>query len=190
MDTMPSIQDRIEQFGITMEAVNVPENPHMMRDTMPEGSQHFHITLARPGVRPETMTTYFSVGPGIVDSWRDQSKPVPVQYRKGQEIARRYSFGRSGITVADKLERDRFRTWARSNFKPALRDVLDCLAREAADVENYGADFEGWAADMGADPDSRSAEKAFNTMREQARALACLFDTEEWRTLLFETEPE
>jgi hypothetical protein len=47
--------------------------------------------------------------------------------------------------------------WAHTQA-PTAGDVLDCLAMDAASVENARS-FEDWASELGYDADSRKAEK-------------------------------
>src|ERR1700690_1900550 len=56
---------------------------------------------------------------------------------------------------------------------PTLPEILDCLASDAATVENARS-FEDFAAELGYDPDSRAAEKTYNICRKQAMELANL----------------
>jgi hypothetical protein len=52
--------------------------------------------------------------------------------------------------------------------EPEAQDVLSCLVSDS-----YGLDqpFEDWASDLGYDPDSRKAEKIFNTCKKQTEKL-------------------
>lgn len=73
------------------------------------------------------------------------------------------------------------------NGPPELVDVLDALAAEAAIAEEADG-FEGWAAQMGFDPDSRRAERAYRAEVRQARLLRELLGEPRYRQLLWETE--
>ena len=71
--------------------------------------------------------------------------------------------------------------------EPTAASVLDCLASDAAGVENARS-FEDWCGDYGYDTDSRKAENIFKACEKQAEKLknflgddlykACLYDTE------------
>lgn len=54
-------------------------------------------------------------------------------------------------------------------IEPDFVDVLYSLARDA-DVLNF-SDFEGWASEMGYDPDSRKAEKTYRACMDIAERL-------------------
>jgi hypothetical protein len=72
--------------------------------------------------------------------------------------------------------------------EPELADVLDCLASDAASIEN-APNFEDWASELGYDTDSRKAEKTFKVCQKQAEKLRQLLYTDEaYRNLLFNTE--
>lgn len=72
--------------------------------------------------------------------------------------------------------------------EPTLADILDCLASDAAGIDN-ARDFEDWCAELGYDPDSRKAEKTFKVCEKQAESLKRLFG-EDFKTLLYETGRE
>ena len=54
--------------------------------------------------------------------------------------------------------------------KPKIDDVLDCLANDAAGVEN-ARNFEDWASEYGYDTDSRKAYGTYQILGEQAKQL-------------------
>lgn len=58
--------------------------------------------------------------------------------------------------------------------EPTAEEVLECLAMDAAGIENVFS-FEDWCAEYGYDSDSRRAEKIYN---------ACLRQTEKLRKFL------
>ena len=69
---------------------------------------------------------------------------------------------------------------------PKAADVLDCLASDAASIENARS-FEDWCSDFGYDTDSRRAERTFKTCERQAHKLKQflgpdLYDTLPWNT--------
>lgn len=70
---------------------------------------------------------------------------------------------------------------------PRPEDVLDCLASDAADVEN-NTSFEEWAKDLGYDPDSRRAERVYRACLREAARLRRFLGAEKYHQLLWETE--
>jgi hypothetical protein len=54
------------------------------------------------------------------------------------------------------------------DHEPEAHEVLSCLVSDS-----FGADedFEGWAANLGYDPDSRKAEKIWHAVRAQTKRL-------------------
>lgn len=158
--------------GFTMESTPVPENPNMESD-MVSGSRHYHVTLRRGDA---AMTTYFSVGPGVVEQWARKHAPAPMRARLARVPSRSVD---GSAALADAAER----------YRPAVVDVLDCLASDAASVE-CARDFQDWAADMGLDADSRRAERTYNLCREQSRRLRDLLGTDLFESLLYDTERE
>jgi len=71
--------------------------------------------------------------------------------------------------------------------EPKIDDVLDCCAMDSAGIENARS-FEDWANEYGYDPDSRKAEKTYNTCEKQANKLKNLLDYELYEQLLWEVE--
>ncbi|MGA9884441.1 MAG: hypothetical protein WBQ34_12045 [Candidatus Acidiferrales bacterium] len=69
---------------------------------------------------------------------------------------------------------------------PTAADVLDCLASDAASIDNARS-FEDWASDFGYDADSRKAEKLFKTCEHAAKRLRS-FMGDEYESLLYNTE--
>lgn len=70
---------------------------------------------------------------------------------------------------------------------PKIDDVLDCLANDAAGVEN-ARNFEDWAGDYGYDADSRKAEKTYNECKKQAQELRDLLGGDLYQTLLYDVD--
>jgi hypothetical protein len=70
---------------------------------------------------------------------------------------------------------------------PTVEDVLESLASDAAGYEN-AREFEDWASEYGYDTDSRSAEKTFNAVKEQAEQLKSLLGEAAYKELLWKTE--
>jgi hypothetical protein len=68
--------------------------------------------------------------------------------------------------------------------------VLDCLASDAAGVQN-ARDFSDWCAEYGYDTDSRKAERTYKACQRQAASLQRLLgSTAAYETLLFNTDRE
>jgi hypothetical protein len=70
---------------------------------------------------------------------------------------------------------------------PDVASVLDCLASDAAGVDN-SRDFEDWCSEYGYDIDSRKAERTFKTCERQALKLHKFLGDSAYRTLLWDTE--
>lgn len=71
---------------------------------------------------------------------------------------------------------------------PKVDDVLDCLAMDAAAIENASS-FEDWCSEYGYDTDSRRAERIYNVCRREAKRLKQFIGNDAaYRTLLFDTE--
>lgn len=69
---------------------------------------------------------------------------------------------------------------------PTVEDILDCLASDAARVENARS-FEEWASECGYDPDSRKALKTYETCVKQANELKSFLGIQ-YQILLYGTE--
>jgi hypothetical protein len=70
------------------------------------------------------------------------------------------------------------------DHEPTLIDVLDCLASDAAGVEN-GVSFEDWCADYGYDTDSRKAERIYKACEREAEKLRNLLGDNLYQELLW-----
>ena len=71
--------------------------------------------------------------------------------------------------------------------EPDAEDVLDCLASDAAGIENT-RNLEEWCGEYGYDADSRKAEKTYKLCQKQAKDLKRFLGEEAYKTLLWETE--
>lgn len=69
---------------------------------------------------------------------------------------------------------------------PTDEEVLDCLASEAAGVENAQG-FSDWCSEYGYDTDSRKALKVFQACEKQAEKLKAFIGAD-YRGLLFDIE--
>ena len=76
---------------------------------------------------------------------------------------------------------------------PSLEDVLDCLASDAASVENCD-DWVAFAFEMGMNTETekefREAESTWYVIEEQAGSLRLLLGDKGYEALLYETERE
>jgi hypothetical protein len=71
--------------------------------------------------------------------------------------------------------------------EPTADEVLDCLASDAAGVENT-SDFEDWCSDYGYDADSRKAEKIYKACVHQSERLKTFLGDDLYEQLLWNTE--
>lgn len=71
--------------------------------------------------------------------------------------------------------------------EPEARDVLDCLASDAAGYDNAG-DFGNWCSEYGYDGDSRRAERIYRTVKAQAGRLRAFLGEVGYERLLYRTE--
>ena len=67
--------------------------------------------------------------------------------------------------------------------QPTAAEVLDCLASDAAAVENVST-FEEWCGEYGYDVDSRKAEKTFRSARKQTQRLRTFMGESDYQDLL------
>ena len=70
---------------------------------------------------------------------------------------------------------------------PTIADVLECVALDAAGVENAKG-FEDWAAEYGFDTDGRKAERTYKACLAQTAAFELLLGLDAMHELMFETE--
>ena len=70
--------------------------------------------------------------------------------------------------------------------EPELGDVLDCLASDAASVDNADT-FDAWAAEYGYDTDSRRHERTYKTCVRQRDRLRAFLGEDQYQRLLWNT---
>jgi hypothetical protein len=71
--------------------------------------------------------------------------------------------------------------------EPTAEEVLDCMASDAAGVENAQS-FDDWCSEYGYDTDSRKALRTFNTCKRQGERLRRFLGVSAYNDLLWETE--
>lgn len=176
----------IAEHGLTMTSEPVPENPNMSDPT--KGMRHFYCTISAPSIKTKwsvssavdegdtipflvEMKTYYSVGPGIVESWLREHGPW-----SGRQLLK---------TAPRCVDAATFIETHGKKYRPELADVLDCLA-----MDTCGADesFEDWAGELGYDADSRKAEAIYRACQDNARQLRNLLGHEALETLVFKME--
>lgn len=80
----------------------------------------------------------------------------------------RVSINRGGFVDGPYREMETYFSQGKGHVNvPDLRDVLDCLASEAAGYENART-FEDWAEEYGYDTDSRKAERTYHAIQGQS----------------------
>lgn len=77
--------------------------------------------------------------------------------------------------------------YAHHGREPEVAEVLDCLASDAAGIEN-ARDFSDWCSEYGYSDDSRKAERIFKVCKEQARQLRRWLGDGPYDDLLWNTE--
>lgn len=102
----------------------------------------------------------FAPGTYLGENWAPPVKQLTVYFSKG--------YGHNGA-------------------EPTADEVLDCLASDAASIENARG-FEDWASDLGYDPDSRKAEKIFKACERQTAKLKAFLGEDRYQELLWEVE--
>lgn len=128
-----TLQQIIDQLGLTMTAKWTDRNPHMANS-----DQMDHWRCSIRNFNRQSMRVFFSKGYG----------------HHGKE--------------------------------PDLAEVLECLAMDAAGIENAGG-FEEWCSEYGYETDSRRALKTFNATSRQADSLKRVLG-HLYQTALFELD--
>ncbi len=160
---MTTIQEFIDEQQVTAEIVPAPTNPNM--EGMVEGSYHFHATIK--GSHGQ-MNTFYSVGPGIVEHWVTERRGKTAR----QEVA---TFG------------EQRRLSLAKQYRPAVADILDCLAGDAGCIENSPA-FNDFCDDMGYDTDSRKAKRTHEVILEQSAKLRSILGAVPYAQLVEDIE--
>lgn len=163
-DNAYTIHDFIREMGLTMHCVQVDHNPNMDDSA---DMDHWFCTIMTPEgaqeFEPEADPMY-----RLSEQFLSQAGDIDA--REGR-LTLVFSMGRGHNGKA-----------------PELADVLDCIASDAATIENADS-FEDWASDLCYDEDSRRAERTYNACREQAERLRrFIVSTSDYETLLYETE--
>lgn len=71
--------------------------------------------------------------------------------------------------------------------EPTAEEVLECLASDAAGIENGGS-FDDWCSEYGYDTDSRKALKVFKACEHSAARLRRFLGADLFKTLLYKVE--
>lgn len=173
-----TMQEFIKEHELTMEAQPVPTNPNM--SDMVKDSQHYVCSISGPGT---PLDTFYSVGPGIVDSWLRETLPKGHVWLDApcSVDGHTYRTTQPGVSsFGNKIKP--------SDYRPDLKYLLDCLASDAASVEN-ARNFEEWAGELGYEFDSRSVKHTFRICEQQTRDLRHLLGSRQiFETLLWEVE--
>ena len=168
-DSLKTVSEFIEEHGVRMAYENWHENPNM--DDPAWRADHWKVAL------------YVPTRDWVTD---DDASMQDIEERTYEhEIFR---------TEIEGKQYDAFTLYfskgiGHKGAPPTLDEVLDCLAVDAAGIENATC-FEDWAEDLGYDTDSRKAERAYNTVKEQAKKLRSLLGKEAYEELLWEVERE
>lgn len=170
----------LEQFitdtRIAMKVQSAPENPNLRGDEWE--ADHWFYTL---NTSRRQMSGYYSMGIG--HRTYKGSRPLEFNrkvYRKGDRIP--MILTGKVQTLHTELVAKEFTPTA-----PTLAEVLDCLASDAATVENART-FEEWASELGYDTDSREAYKTYKVTKRQTEKLRALLGPEWFDRLLWHTE--
>ncbi len=174
------MQQFIENNGLTVTWQPALENPYMS-DGMASDSVHFKacITSEENGT-DRWLNTYYSCGSGIVESWARDNK-ITERGATLISIAKYRNSVDGDATYRAIMKR------AKADFRPDLADLLDCLASDAACIDN-ARDFTDWANDLGYDDDSIKARKTYDICVEQSRELEHLLGRDQLQILMYEVE--
>lgn len=112
---------------------------------------HYDITISRAGRKPYTFSYWGSINDRYSKEYEKYVK-LNWQSRADEERA------------------------LRTSSTPTAYDVLTCIS---GDIGMHDWTFEEFCGDFGYDTDSRQAEKTYNAVCDQSRALAHLFNDEE-----------
>jgi hypothetical protein len=92
------------------------------------------------------------------------------------------------LVVGNRQMQTHFSQGSGIREQPEAEDVVNALALDAATYLN-ARDFEEWASELGHDTDSRRAERTYNLVGQQTRALERLLGRKALDELIGETEP-
>lgn len=159
-----TIAEFIAEHGLVMRYQQVDHNPHM--DEATDMDHWFCAIMTRDG--------------RAFAEYKDEPSPM---YR----LTDQYVLQGGGDTVDGRMNLVFSMGSGHHGKVPGLADVLDCLASDAATIDNAQS-FEDWAAGLGLNEDSRKAEATFKACEEQAAQLKDLLSHEAYETLLYETE--
>lgn len=183
---MKTVEQFIKDHGLIAKIEPTATNPHMDK---PETMDHWQITIYKADQQE---------GNRFKGQNRDDwGRPVPFftfTYSTGfgHRIAKRpeaYLARKKGRPIEQRIAKECGGFENRDFFQPnppKFTDALDCVASECSGYDNQ-PQFEDWAADYGYDPDSRKAERAFETIGKQCRDLERFLGPEAYNELLYKT---
>lgn len=115
----------------------------------------------------------------INSEWADENKNAP-DWKDANHYKVTLRMGKKQLTTY-------FSQGYAISGEPKADDVLDCMASDAAGIENARS-FEDWASEYGYDTDSRKAEKIYNVCVTQAEKLKAFLGDTLYNNLLWDTE--
>ncbi len=186
-DEGPDIDKFIKKHSLRLECVRTLPNPDYGK-----GATSFDCRLYND--KGELRTPYH-MGAAHLENWiKEHCRPSPhgiVSVTFHNEPPR--DFSKEWRKLARKLDYAHCMHYAMEKFghkfKPDIRDVLNCLARDCACVENSQS-FDDFARDLGYDQDSIKAETIYRTIRDQARAIERMLGRSEYQKFCFELDTE
>lgn len=175
----------IEKHGLTMTATQIPVRTDKMMDEDPKHPM-YHWLCTFSDKEKRTYALAFSCGAAHVEK-------IPFE---------KLGFYRGGMTRKDweQLPAPHTRTsisiaqeqWQKSVFRPkppTIDTVLDCIGSDCSSIVN-SHNFEDWASDLGYETDSRKAERIYEAVMDQYRAVRTFLGHAALNTLMFEVERE
>lgn len=176
---METIAEYIERHGITMTAEPATHNPNM--SDWDKDANHWLCTFKR-GDRE--LSTPYSQGSAHRTVTRQAMLQfagcIPEGWKTGERMPQGFGGRTLAVAEAERLCKP---------TEPDAANVLDCLASDAAGIENARS-FEDWAGEYGYDEDSRKALDTYLLCQAQAAKLSQFLGAEAFQALLFDTERE
>lgn len=100
---------------------------------------------------------------------------------------KRYNARKDGTAIVARMTLYFSKGIGHHGAEPTVNEVLDCLASDAAIVENSG-DFAGFCSELGYDEDSRKAERDWKATEHQTDRLKRFLGDELYDQLVWHTE--
>lgn len=181
---LPTMTDRVAEYGLTMKADRITSRPDSNGDEWHKTATHFLATLTAKG--GQSMSNYYSMGSGhlanyIREKIKDRELPYPITAKDAEKALRKVH------SLHDQQVYNELVSRYGAGFAPKIEDIINSLTLDASSYEG-ARNLEDFCSEFGYSTDSRKAEAMYRACGETAKQLRYLIGREGFDALLYNTE--